>query len=125
MESTNPTPRRTTSSVSEARRTSALALAAALLFTSLFVDVGMARAEYPQGWEDPDILLDIGGCIGYCGTFFISKTALAKYGFGASCLGCVIKLFGELNDWAVATDPGNCYTGVLGQPCGGQEYSSW
>ncbi len=123
MESTNTTPRRTPSGVSQARRTSTLALAAALLFTSFFVDVGVARAEYPAGWEDPDILKDVGGCIGYCGTFFISKTALAKYGFGASCLGCVIKLFGELNDWAVATEA-NCYTGVLGQPCGGQEYTS-
>ncbi|HJR53139.1 MAG TPA: hypothetical protein VJ982_05440 [Gemmatimonadota bacterium] len=122
MESTNTTVR-AASSVSRARRTSTLALAAALLFTSLFVDVGVARAEYAAGW-DSDVLMDVGGCIGYCGTFFISKTALAKYGFGASCLGCVIKLFGELNDWAVATDPGNCFTGVLGQPCGGQEYTS-
>jgi hypothetical protein len=97
-----------------------VALAAAILFTSLFVDVGVARAEYPAGWEDPD-LMSIGACIGYCGAAFTVKGVLAKYGFGSSCLGCVINLFGEINDWIQASDPGNCYTGVLGQPCGGRE----
>ncbi len=106
------------------RHRSVVALAAALLFISLFVDVGVARAAYPAGWEDPD-LMQIGACIGYCGTAFASKGALAKYAFGSSCLGCVIKLFGEINDWMQATDPGNCYTGVLGQPCGGREYTSF
>ena len=37
------------------RSGSVLALAAALLVTSLFVDVGVARAEYPEGWVDPDL----------------------------------------------------------------------
>ena len=46
---------RVAKSRSAARRTSILALAAALLFTSLFVDVGVARAEYPAGYEDPDL----------------------------------------------------------------------
>ena len=32
-----------------------VALAAALLFFSLFVDVGVARAEYPAGWVDPTV----------------------------------------------------------------------
>lgn len=114
MGSTNP-------SLPRSSRRFVVALAAAFLFTSLFVDVGIARAEYPAGWEDPD-LMEIGACIGYCGTAFASKGALAKYAFGASCLGCVIKLFGEINDWMQTVEPGNCYTGVLGQPCGGREY---
>ena len=54
MESKSPRTR-VAKSRSAARRSSVLALATALLFTSLFVDVGIARAEYPAGWEDPDL----------------------------------------------------------------------
>lgn len=97
-----------------------VAAAALLLFASLFVDVGVARAEYPAGWEDPD-LVDIGACLGYCGTAFISKGRLPKYSFGASCLGCIWKLFGDLYAWTQEMEM-DCYTGVLGQPCTGWEY---
>lgn len=99
---------------------SVVAIAAALLFISLFVDVGVARAEYPEGWESPD-LGEIGACLITCGAFWTSKGPIAKYGLGAGCIGCAWKLFGEVNDWMMSLDPGNCYTGVLGQPCGGRE----
>ena len=102
------------------RRPSTLVVGAALLLVlSLLVDVGVARAEYPAGWEDPD-LMDVGACIGYCGTAWISKSAFAKYSFTASCIGCIWKLFGELYNWTQTTDS-QCYTGILGQPCIGWE----
>ncbi len=104
-----------------ARPRSVVALAAALLVTSLFVDVGVARAEYPEGWEDPD-LGEIGACIITCGAFWTAKGPVSKYGLAAGCMGCAWKLFGEINDWMQAAE-GNCYTGVLGQPCGGREYN--
>ena len=108
---------------SATRRSSVLALAVALLFTSLFVDVGVARAEYPAGW-DPDIG-DMGGCVITCVGFFSAKTVALKYGLGAQCLSCAWENFKEINDWMQTVDPGNCYTGVLGQPCGGREYTSF
>lgn len=106
------------SSAPDSSRRPALVVGAALLLVlSLFVDVGVARAEYPAGWEDPD-LMDIGACIGYCGTAWISKSAFAKYSFTASCIGCIWKFFGALNSWAETVDS-QCYTGILGQPCTG------
>lgn len=98
------------------RHRSVVALAAALLFTSLFVDVGVARAEYPEGWIDPD-LEQIGGCIGVCGSAILLKGALAKYGFGSSCLGCIYSLAKEFDEWASTVDY-TCTTGTLGMPCG-------
>jgi hypothetical protein len=116
----SPIPGRTGTFRAFATRRSVVAAAALLLITSLFVDVGVARAEYPAGWEDPD-LMDIGACIGYCGTAFVSKGRLPKYSFGASCLGCIWKLFGDLYTWTQDIES-DCYTGVLGQPCTGWEY---
>ena len=107
-------------SCSSARRSSVLALATALLFTSLFVDVGIARAEYAAGW-DPDIG-DMGGCVITCAGFFSAKTVALKYGLGAQCLSCAWENLKEINDWMQTVDPENCYTGVLGQPCGSREY---
>jgi hypothetical protein len=123
MEPTN-TPERTACSISAARRTSALALAAALLFTSLFVDVGVARAEYPAGWEDPD-LGELGACVITCAGFFSAKTAALKYGLGAACLSCAWNQFLEINDWMQTVDGETCYTGVLGNPCSGPEYPEY
>ena len=116
-----PITRRSSTRVSSRRR-ALVAGAALLLVLSLFVDVGVARAEYPAGWEDPD-LMEIGACVGYCGTAWISKSAFAKYSFTASCIGCIWKLFGELYSWTQTVDS-QCYTGVLGQPCTGWEYDS-
>lgn len=99
-----------------ARTRSVVALAGALLFTSLFVDVGVARAEYPEGWVDPDFER-IGACIGVCGSAILLKGALAKYSFGSSCLGCLYSLAKEFNEWANSVDY-KCTTGTLGMPCG-------
>ena len=124
MEAKSPRTR-DTKRCSARRRGSVLALAAALLFTSLFVDVGVARAEYPIGWEDPD-LGDLGGCVITCAGFFTAKTVALKYGLGAQCLGCAWDQFKEINDWMVAnSDPEDCWTGVLGNPCGGAEYPEY
>ena len=98
---------------------SVVILAAALLFTSLFVDVGVARAEYPEGWADPDFS-ELGGCIGVCGSAILLKGPIAKYGFGASCLGCLWNLAVEFNDYInTIREDGDCYTGMLGMPCDG------
>ena len=106
-----------------ARRTSVLALAAALLFTSLFVDVGVARAEYPVSWEDPD-LGELAGCVITCASFFGSKgTAAIRYGLAGQCLSCAWDQFVEINDWMQQNDDGSiCYTGVLGNPCPNSPY---
>ncbi|HET6361012.1 MAG TPA: hypothetical protein VFH11_03040 [Gemmatimonadota bacterium] len=122
MESKSPnTP--VAKSCSAARRSSVLALAAALLFTSLFVDVGVARAEYPIGWEDPD-LGEIGSCIITCASFFASKgSAAIRYGLAGSCLSCAWDRFVEINDWIQMNDDGSyCYTGMLGNPCPNSPY---
>ena len=105
------------------RRSSVLALAAALLFSSLFVDVGVARAEYPAGWEDPD-LGDLAGCVITCASFFGSKgTAAIRYGLAGQCLSCAWDQFVEINDWIQTNDDGSsCYTGVLGNPCPNSPY---
>ncbi|MFN2384444.1 MAG: hypothetical protein ABR559_09325 [Gemmatimonadota bacterium] len=116
MESKSTSSPRSRRRAGAGRPRSVVALAAALLVTSLFVDVGVARAEYPEGWVDPD-LERLGSCIGMCGSAFLLKGALAKYGFGASCLGCLYGLAKEFNDWAGSVDY-NCVTGVLGMPCG-------
>jgi hypothetical protein len=110
-------------SCSAARRTSVLALAAALLFTSLFVDVGVARAEYPAGWQDPD-LGDLAGCVITCASFSGSKgTAAIRYGLAGQCLSCAWDQFVEINDWMQQNDDGStCYTGVLGNPCPNSPY---
>lgn len=121
MESKCTRSRRTRRRTGAARPRSVVALAAALLFTSLFVDVGVARAEYPEGWNDPD-LGEIGACLITCGAFWTSKGPVAKYGLAAGCIGCAWRLFGEVNEWMNSLD-GNCYTGVLGQPCGGREHN--
>jgi len=105
-----------------ARRHSAVALAVALLFTSLFVDVGIARAEYPAGWEGPD-LQEVGACLGTCGSLFVVKGQLFRYAVSLSCIGCLWDLAIDINsvmqDWEV-----DCWTGVLGQPCDGG-YLGW
>jgi hypothetical protein len=124
MGSKNPSQPRSSRHSDAIRRRSVVALAAALLFTSLFVDVGVARAEYPAGWEDPS-LGEVGACLITCGAFWTSSGPIAKYGLAAGCIGCAWKLFGEVNDWMMAFDPGNCYTGILGQPCGGREYNGF
>jgi len=104
-----------------ARRRSVVALAAALLFASLFVDVGIARAEYPEGWqEDPD-LQAVGACLGTCGSLFLVKGQLFKYAVGASCLGCLWDLAVDLNGLLGDVEVG-CTTGMLGQPCDGGYY---
>ena len=107
-----------------ARRSSVLALAAALLFTSLFVDVGIARAEYPAGWEDPD-LGEIAGCVITCASFFAAKgPAAVRYGLAGTCLSCAWKNFQEINDWMQKNDDGSsCYTGQLGNPCPNSPYN--
>ena len=117
MESKTPRTR-AANSCSARRRGSVLALAAALMFTSLFVDVGVARAEYPAGWEDPD-LKELSGCVITCASFFISKgPAAIRYGLAGTCLSCAWDQFLEINDWMQANDDGStCYTGVLGNPC--------
>lgn len=122
MESKTPSTR-VAESRSAARRSSVLALAGALLFTSLFVDVGVARAEYPAGWEDPD-LGDLGGCVITCASFFLSKgPAAMRYGLAGTCLNCAWDQFLEINDWMQAnSDPADCWTGTLGNPCSGAEY---
>lgn len=104
-----------------ARRRPAVALAAALLFTSLFVDVGIARAEYPEGWqEDPD-LQEIGACLGTCGSLFLVKGQLFKFAVGASCLGCLWSIAVDINE-VLRDAEYDCFTGMLGQPCGGGYY---
>lgn len=106
-----------------ARRHSVVALAAMLLFASLFVDVGIARAEYPEGWQrDPD-LQALGACLGTCGSLFIIKGQLFKYAVGASCLGCLWDLAIDLNGMLREIDV-NCFTGMLGQPCDGGYYGT-
>jgi hypothetical protein len=122
MSSTN-TSQRAAGSVPALRRSSALALAAAFLFTSLFVDVGVARAEYPAGWEDPD-LGELAGCIITCATFFTAKGPSAiRYGQAGTCLSCAWDQFLEINDWMQKNDDGStCYTGVLGNPCPNSPY---
>jgi hypothetical protein len=121
MESKTPSTR-VAERCSATRRSSVLALAAALLFTSLFVDVGVARAEYPAGWEDPD-LGELGGCIITCASFFISKgPAAIRYGLAGTCLNCAWDQFLEINDWMQSNDGSNCYTGVLGSPCPNSPY---
>jgi hypothetical protein len=113
-----------TSSRGAARRTSVLALAAALLFTSLFVDVNIARAEYPAGWEDPG-LKELAGCVITCATFFTAKgPAAIRYGLAGTCLSCAWDQFLEINDWMQKNDDGStCYTGVLGSPCPNSPYA--
>ncbi len=105
------------------RRSSVLALAAALLFTSLFVDVGVARAEYPVGWEDPD-LGELAGCVITCASFFTAKgPAATRYGLAGTCLSCAWDQFLEINDWMEAnSDASTCWTGVMGNPCSGAGY---
>jgi hypothetical protein len=101
------------------RRPSVVALAAALLFATLFVDVGVAHAEYPAGWEDPDLAV-LGACVGTCGSLILMKGAVAKYSFGAGCLACVWQIAVELNDYFNSiNEVGDCYTGMLGMPCDG------
>jgi hypothetical protein len=122
MES-NASRNRVAKSCSAARRSSILALAAALLFTSLFVDVGIARAEYPAGYQDPD-LGDLAGCVVTCASFFGSKgTAAIRYGMLGQCLSCAWDQFMEINEWMQKNDDGStCYTGVLGNPCPNSPY---
>ena len=122
MESNAPS-RPVAKSRSAARRSSVLALAAALLFTSLFVDVGVARAEYPAGWEDPD-LGELAGCIITCATFFGFKGSSAlRYGQAGACISCAWDRFLEINEWMQQNDDGSaCYTGVLGNPCPNSPY---
>ena len=99
-----------------------VALAATLLFFSLFVDVGVARAAYPEGWIDPTVG-EAGACLITCGAFFTAKGPVLKYGLGAGCIQCVYSLFGEINDWMEEVDPGTtCVSGITGQPCGGGWY---
>lgn len=107
------------------RRGTVLALAAALLFSSLLVDVGVARAEYPAGWEDPD-LGELGGCVITCASFFLSKgPAAIRYGLAGTCLNCAWNQFLEINDWMqVNADQADCWTGVMGNPCSGAQYGS-
>jgi hypothetical protein len=111
------------SNLRASRRISALALAAAILFTSLFVDVGIARAEYPAGWNDPD-LGEMAGCIVTCASFFASKgSAAIRYGLAGSCVSCAWDQFVEINDWIETNyDGSSCYTGVLGNPCPNSPY---
>jgi hypothetical protein len=119
---------RTSNPASNRRRTAsrgrprvALVLASALLVTSLFVDVGVARAEYPVGWQDPD-LGKLGTCIGTCGSLFVVKSnQLFKYAAGLSCLGCLWDLAVEINGYVNELEP-DCWTGQLGLPCGGEYY---
>ncbi|HEY7471233.1 MAG TPA: hypothetical protein VIE68_02700 [Gemmatimonadota bacterium] len=122
MESKTPSARVATSRGAR-RRGSALALAGALLFASLFVDVGVARAEYPAGWEDPD-LGELGACIITCASFFASKgSAAIRYGLAGTCLSCAWDQFLEINDWMQKNGDGSdCYTGVLGNPCPNSPY---
>ena len=104
-----------------ARRRSVVAAAAAILFASLLVDVGIARAEYPEGWEqDPD-LQEIGACLGTCGSLFLVKGQLFKYAVGASCLGCLWSIAVDLNGLLRDVEY-DCFTGQLGEPCGGGYY---
>lgn len=114
---------RTGKSCRAARRSSVLALAAALLFTSLFVDVGIARAEYPAGWKDPG-LGELAGCVITCASFFAAKgSAAVRYGMAGTCLSCAWDQFLEINDWMQKNDDGaTCYTGVLGNPCPNSPY---
>ena len=108
-----------------ARRSSVIALAGALLAASLFVDVGVARAEYPEGWQDPD-LKNLSTCLITCATFFISKgPAAIRYGLAGTCASCAWDQFLEINDWMQAnSDPADCWTGVLGNPCSDTGYPS-
>jgi hypothetical protein len=105
------------------RRSSALALAGAVLFASLFVDVGVARAEYPAGWVDPD-LGEVAACIVTCASFFASKgSAAVKYGLAGTCASCAWNQFIEINDWIQKNyDGSDCYTGILGNPCPNNPY---
>ena len=104
------------------RRHAVIAIAVTFLFFSLFVDVGVARAEYPAGWEDPTVG-EIGACLIACGAFFTAKTPIAKYGLGAGCIQCAYELYGEINDWIERVDPGTtCVSGITGQPCSGGYY---
>lgn len=104
-----------------ASRRSRIALAAVLLCASLFVDVGIARAEYPEGWEqDPD-LQEIGACIGTCGSLFLVKGQLFKFAVGASCLGCLWSIAVDINGLLRDVEY-DCFTGQLGEPCGGGYY---
>ena len=99
-----------------------VALAAALLFFSLFVDVGVARAEYPAGWVDPTVG-EAGACLITCGAFFTAKGPVLKYGVGAGCIQCAYSLFGEINDWMERVDPGTtCVSGITVQPFEGGWY---
>ena len=126
MESKTPSAR-ASKGFSATRRSSVLALAAALLFTSLFVDVGVARAEYPAGWEDPDSG-NMGGCVITCVAFFISPRTggASKYGLAGPVPELRVgELQGDQRLDAGESTRRNCCTGVLGQPCGGREYTSF